>query len=619
MVHLIINPYRDASDRRNAEMAAALDRNRNCRAISMVHEITDPPRPTLRQLFTISKSLIGWNDVVIIANSDIYFDETAELLNHVGYGECFVLSRYEGEQSEEFCANVEGSQDAWVFRGPPPDVAADFPLGTPGCDNRLAKLLQENGYTVYNPSISIKSHHLHEGVKVRSRDDGNILGEKLFVWPCTIENIRRESGEEFFKRGKIAIVQLGRLGDIVNCLPIAFDLHRQGNLIFWYVCREFAPLLTGVSYVTPVIWDGAVKEPAAAIEDAKRRGFDRVLALQVDGNPQPPPQKTDSFATESWARAHYLSKYHILPLVFDQAFETSESIVPAGSTKPIMAYCLEGHSSPYWEGVRQKMAAWIRQTFSQDFDLLHLEKRYDRPDALISILAQVDILISVDTFPLHLAYASGTPTIAITEAAWRGSEPRRHWIEQIGYAESATPQGQAKIVSAVIALFSGSIGPGRLIRNPSREPAPVFTHGRKLSILVATVAERGNVLKNLLDQLVWQVRENPLAEVVVESDHGETTLDQKRNKLLGMATGEYCFFVEDDDVVSKEFVATLLGLLQQNPDGIELGGEGLNHHSPMRTSIARKIGFRTVEGGSEADFEKRLRESGLLQSVCSAQ
>jgi hypothetical protein len=140
-----------------------------------------------------------------------------------------------------------------------------------------------------------------------------------------------------------------------------------------------------------------------------------------------------------------------------------------------------------------------------------------------------------------------------------------------------------------------------------------------LSILVATVAERGHFLKDLLDQLVWQVRENPLAEVIVESDHAETTLDQKRNKLLKMATGEYCCFVEDDDQVSDLFVATLLRLLQQNPDGIELGGQGLTHHSPMRTSIARKIGFRTVEGGSEADFEKRLRQSGLLQSICSAQ
>jgi len=38
---------------------------------------------------------------------------------------------------------------------------ANFTQGVPGCDNKIAYLLQEAGYVVTNPSTTIKTYHLH--------------------------------------------------------------------------------------------------------------------------------------------------------------------------------------------------------------------------------------------------------------------------------------------------------------------------------------------------------------------------------------------------------------------------------------------------------------------------
>ncbi|MGD1276002.1 MAG: tetratricopeptide repeat protein [Tepidisphaeraceae bacterium] len=190
MVHLVINTYRDARPQRNAELEDALLRNKRCPHIRVVHEIPDPPRLTIRQLLAEAVRRVQPDDVVIIANTDIYFDDTARWLEVIAPQECFALSRYEGHQSEQVSPEPHRSQDAWVFRGLPPDVAADFTLGAHGCDNRLNRLLLDAGYAVYNPSLSIKAHHLHISGLRPSPPENKIPGPYHFPPACTIDYIQ---------------------------------------------------------------------------------------------------------------------------------------------------------------------------------------------------------------------------------------------------------------------------------------------------------------------------------------------------------------------------------------------------------------------------------------------
>lgn len=57
------------------------------------------------------------------------------------------------------------------------------------------------------------------------------------------------------KVGKVGIVMLGRYGDILNCLPIAKAVADRYGKPHFFVAREFASVLDGVSYVIPEVLD----------------------------------------------------------------------------------------------------------------------------------------------------------------------------------------------------------------------------------------------------------------------------------------------------------------------------------------------------------------------------
>jgi hypothetical protein len=97
----------------------------------------------------------------ILANSDIYFDETLSLAQDIKEGEVYCLSRWDKTDSGIKHLNAWDTQDAWIFRGKM-NVDANFDLGTPGCDNRIAYVLQKAGYKVLNPSCSIRAIHVHQ-------------------------------------------------------------------------------------------------------------------------------------------------------------------------------------------------------------------------------------------------------------------------------------------------------------------------------------------------------------------------------------------------------------------------------------------------------------------------
>lgn len=121
-------------------------------------------RPTFRNYFEVINRVSGNDDINIIANSDIYFES---LDFDVRHHQCFALTRYE-------CAtgaflNRRDSQDSWIFRGLIRNVDlmyCSFSLGRPGCDNRIAWELRNAGYEVTNPSLTIKTYHLHSYPKI---------------------------------------------------------------------------------------------------------------------------------------------------------------------------------------------------------------------------------------------------------------------------------------------------------------------------------------------------------------------------------------------------------------------------------------------------------------------
>jgi hypothetical protein len=253
---------------------------------------------------------------------------------------------------------------------------------------------------------------------------------------------------------RVCIVQLARHGDVVNTLPIARELASQGYAVDFVVHRAFAPILEAVSYVNPIVVDGVDNEPEPHAQAALDSGnYSLVLSTQVNGNPRTPAIACESFVVQSWARAgrEWVDRFHELPLVFDRRDAAGESDaveehVPAADGRPLLAYCLEGYSSPF--GDRAAFEEWLVNKHRGRYRLLNLAdaKRLPKVHHLIGLIEAADVLVTVDSLPLHLAYVTGTPTIALSRGIPHyNSEPRSHWVGRFMYPDANGPAARQAI------------------------------------------------------------------------------------------------------------------------------------------------------------------------------
>jgi hypothetical protein len=73
-----------------------------------------------------------------------------------------LLSRYEmlldtkNDLNEDF-----GSFDTWIWKGKIIENVGNFRMGIGSCDVRLAREMYENGYNLKNPSLDLKTYHIH--------------------------------------------------------------------------------------------------------------------------------------------------------------------------------------------------------------------------------------------------------------------------------------------------------------------------------------------------------------------------------------------------------------------------------------------------------------------------
>lgn len=173
-MNLYVERYLSTNATRQQEMDGCLRRNLEHPLITKVHLFGEEvalngwrhdklvlhpvdTRTTFDMLFAEAS-----RDVCIIANADIYFDMTLQKVQSVDLKDTvYCLTRWDLTTYGTLrFYNVACSQDAWIFLAPfQPDVG--FPLGIPGCDNRLAHEIQQAGRKPLNPSLSIRACHVH--------------------------------------------------------------------------------------------------------------------------------------------------------------------------------------------------------------------------------------------------------------------------------------------------------------------------------------------------------------------------------------------------------------------------------------------------------------------------
>lgn len=193
---------------RAREINAALEKNIACPYIDKIvllnekshrqlpqspklEEVVIGHRLTYLDVFERIKKSLPKNAIAVFANSDIYLDETLRQLYSLDLNKRFLsLLRYEATIDDSVPPKIFGprpdSQDTWIVRADSIDfepTAADFGFmfGIPGCDNAINISMLRRRFVVVNPSLSIKTYHLHTS-NIRTYNTSDVLDKPMFLY-----------------------------------------------------------------------------------------------------------------------------------------------------------------------------------------------------------------------------------------------------------------------------------------------------------------------------------------------------------------------------------------------------------------------------------------------------
>jgi hypothetical protein len=211
---LLIEYFKSKNEQRDIEYLTSINENINCSHFDKIYVfISDdsvlntqspkieivkiPNRPTFKFLFEWSNQNLT-NEICVIANTDIFFDDTLSNINITNIENKFIaLTRWDlinhngqwGIQyyNHQWRGNITTallSQDSWIYKTPiKVDDRSDFMMGKPGCDNRIVQIMQEQGYNVINPSMKIITKHIHLSNYRTYNNTDMVMGPYLLVAP----------------------------------------------------------------------------------------------------------------------------------------------------------------------------------------------------------------------------------------------------------------------------------------------------------------------------------------------------------------------------------------------------------------------------------------------------
>ena len=200
-INLYVSYYKDNNDIRSKELDLCLKincKNKLFNKIIIINEtelpidfidslderitiINNKKRQTFYDFFIIANQYSDENTINILCNSDIIIGENFDKIN-LKNDEIFFLERYEVNNRINYCKlNMNGS-DTWIWKGlfnSTLDVGKYF-MGVPCCDYKLAYQFYKNNYKLKNPSIDLKSYHIHI-TNIRNFTNKDTLSSKLFL------------------------------------------------------------------------------------------------------------------------------------------------------------------------------------------------------------------------------------------------------------------------------------------------------------------------------------------------------------------------------------------------------------------------------------------------------
>ncbi len=257
-------------------------------------------------------------------------------------------------------------------------------------------------------------------------------------------------------------VQLGRVGDILNVLPLA-KLYRDetGIIPLFMVAVEFAGVLEGVSYVQPVHYYGPWECIHLAVFQARKLTAD-VVVCQIHGRGLVSPRVTSSFAREAWYSAGAKVPWGSLPLEIDRRDpdrerELYERHVGLLAGRRLVLFAGRGTSSPF--PFAKPLLEFLRVALGTGCVVVDLaEVKAVRFYDLLGLFEQAACLVAIDTAHQHLAAdCPKLPVVALCTrdpSSWHGSPWRKEHIDRFFYDEF--PAANEALLAAVTRAVTGA-------------------------------------------------------------------------------------------------------------------------------------------------------------------
>jgi hypothetical protein len=175
MIRLLYNYYEDRNPVRKKEIDFCLQKNLENPHLNVII-VESLEKPAYNTMFEKLNWITGPDDLNIICNSDIFFDDSILLAEqHLHNRDVFALTRWDfiNEHNIKFFDRRD-SQDTWMWKGKMEHVISGFTLGKRGCDNRIAHEFRNAGYRITNPSRTIKTYHVHNS-NVRNYTQNDVV------------------------------------------------------------------------------------------------------------------------------------------------------------------------------------------------------------------------------------------------------------------------------------------------------------------------------------------------------------------------------------------------------------------------------------------------------------
>jgi len=163
--------WKSSDDVRNLEVINCINKNIKSNLFNNIFIFSETAEDRIESPVHISSRITYQNifdmnndGINVLANADIEFDDTLKLAINIKNNEFYAITRYENNgllHKYDDPYRGSDSQDVWIWKDPCKIKNANFNLGLPGCDNKIAYYAQQHNYILKNPALSIKTIHRH--------------------------------------------------------------------------------------------------------------------------------------------------------------------------------------------------------------------------------------------------------------------------------------------------------------------------------------------------------------------------------------------------------------------------------------------------------------------------